>query len=135
MPIGKVGRRRQRVSLKVFNRKLAIANRQFRHSARSATTGSTFAARRAGSHAARPVISSSTSAMVTADARVARFYRDRLVELLRADPELALAMIAGMSRRLREPLRFGPPPARIRSAAICIRQQVTYSIGAWPSTA
>lgn len=42
------------------------------------------------------------SAMATEDALVVRFKRDRLVALLREDPELALAMIAGLSRRLRE---------------------------------
>lgn len=42
------------------------------------------------------------SAMATEDCVVARFYRDRLVALLRDDPELSLAMIAGLSRRLRE---------------------------------
>lgn len=35
------------------------------------------------------------------DGRIVRFYRDRLVELMQADPELGLAMIAGLSRRLR----------------------------------
>ena len=42
------------------------------------------------------------SAMATEDATVARFFRDRLVALMREDPELSLAMIAGLSRRLRE---------------------------------
>lgn len=42
------------------------------------------------------------SAMATEDATIAHFHRDRLVALLRQDPELALAMIAGLSRRLRE---------------------------------
>jgi CRP/FNR family transcriptional regulator, dissimilatory nitrate respiration regulator len=36
------------------------------------------------------------------ESRIARFYRDRLVALLQADPELSLAMIAGLSRRLRQ---------------------------------
>ena len=41
-------------------------------------------------------------AMATHSADVAHFYRDRLVELLREDPELSLGMIAGLSRRLRQ---------------------------------
>lgn len=42
------------------------------------------------------------SAMTTRESTVARFDRRRLVEALRNDPEMALAMIAALSRRLRE---------------------------------
>jgi len=42
------------------------------------------------------------SAMTVRESTVARFDRRRLVEALRDDPELALAMIAGLSQRLRQ---------------------------------
>ncbi len=42
------------------------------------------------------------SAMAVADSSVARVYRDRLLQLLREDPELSLAMLGGLSRRLRQ---------------------------------
>lgn len=42
------------------------------------------------------------SAMAIEDSVVVHFYRDRLLALLRADPELGLALLAGLSRRLRE---------------------------------
>lgn len=41
------------------------------------------------------------SAMATQDSLVARFSREKLVTLVRDDPELAMAMIAGLSRRLK----------------------------------
>ena len=42
------------------------------------------------------------SAMSTEDARLLGIQRDRLLELVREDPELALAMIGGLVQRLRE---------------------------------
>lgn len=42
------------------------------------------------------------SAMAIEDSVVVHFYRDRLVALLRAEPELALALLAGLSQRLRQ---------------------------------
>jgi CRP-like cAMP-binding protein len=42
------------------------------------------------------------SGMAIEDSVVVHFYRDRLLSLLRAEPELALALLAGLSRRLRE---------------------------------
>jgi CRP/FNR family transcriptional regulator len=42
------------------------------------------------------------SAMAIEDSVVVHFYRDRLLALLRAEPELALALLAGLSGRLRE---------------------------------
>jgi len=42
------------------------------------------------------------SAMATEDSRLLGIQRDRLLELIREDPELALSMIGGLVQRLRE---------------------------------
>lgn len=50
-----------------------------------------------------PVFAQATypaSVMATQDAQVVHFYRDQLLELLREDPELAFALIAGLYHRL-----------------------------------